>query len=1055
MIEVITANNISTISKIIHIADVHIRNLRRHTEYEIQFDKLYSLIKTELDAGTIICVAGDIVHTKTDMSPELIAVTSKFLSSLANLAPTIIIAGNHDANLNNPDRLDAISPIVDNLNHKNLFYFKDTGLYKLGDAIFSVLSVFDTPDKFILADDIDTSLTKIALYHGPVTNSVTNLGFNIHGVVSAKTFSGFDYTLLGDIHLHQYLDDNKTIAYPSSLIQQNFGEGYDNHGVIIWDIKNRSSKFVNLDNDYGFHTLTILNGQLVDYDLSKITPKSRVRVKAVDTNTDLVKEIISKLKSELHVYEISIVKLDTMLHGSPIDLSKTNNLDIRNVNIQNNLITEYLNTTLQLDLPPSILEKIYDINKNLNLLLNTTDEVIRNIIWKPKRFEYSNMFSYGENNVIDFATLSGIQGLFGPNASGKSSLLDALCFCLFDTTSRAYKADKILNTKADYFICKFNFEIDGVDYFIEKRGIKNPKGKVKVNIDFWNETPDGQKTILNGEDRRKTSAVIRSYIGTYEDFTLMCLSIQNNNTNFVDKAQTERKEILSKFLDLNILDSLYELANSEYKRLNVLIDDNNVTELENKITVLQERMQEAITEYSNISDSIQSAKLVIADLNNTIHKLTSEIKPIVHLDKEALDVELRKCNDEIQKLTDEVNGAIANQEIVISNLEILQANLLEYDESEIAATASKHSDTVLEYSKCTNLIEKLEYQLESKRKKLRQLEQHEYDPECEFCKNNIFVLDAIATKNEIQIDEFELDELLAKKERLKTILVDTVSAVTDNDKITELHISITKNIEVKKSLEITKLSKDNAILKYQSKILEITEKIAQYNENETSILNNALLQEKIQHMTGELKSHEIELTSLSELYTKTFADSKILEAEINTTKQSLNKIQDLIFERAAYSYYLSAMANDGISYQLMTKALPDIESEINNILSNLVDFNILLYADGKNVDAFMVYGENHWPLELCSGMERFISAIAIRVALINISSLPKPTFFAIDEGLGVLDSTNLHQMYLLFNYIRDVFQFTLIISHIDVVKDMVDNALTVEIDNGFSKLYIT
>ena len=65
------------------------------------------------------------------------------------------------------------------------------------------------------------------------------------------------------------------------------------------------------------------------------------------------------------------------------------------------------------------------------------EEVYRNLSWKLKRLEFSNMFSYGEDNVVDFTKLNGIIGMFAPNASGKSSLLDALSFCLFDTSSRA------------------------------------------------------------------------------------------------------------------------------------------------------------------------------------------------------------------------------------------------------------------------------------------------------------------------------------------------------------------------------------------------------------------------------------------------------------------------------------------------------------------------------------------------------------------------------------------------------------------------------------------
>jgi len=36
-------------------------------------------------------------------------------------------------------------------------------------------------------------------------------------------------------------------------------------------------------------------------------------------------------------------------------------------------------------------------------------------------------------------------------------------------------------------------------------------------------------------------------------------------------------------------------------------------------------------------------------------------------------------------------------------------------------------------------------------------------------------------------------------------------------------------------------------------------------------------------------------------------------------------------------------------------------------------------------------------------MEKTIAAIALRVAMLNVSSLPRPDFFVIDEGFGTLD----------------------------------------------------
>jgi DNA repair exonuclease SbcCD ATPase subunit len=64
---------------------------------------------------------------------------------------------------------------------------------------------------------------------------------------------------------------------------------------------------------------------------------------------------------------------------------------------------------------------------------------------------------------------------------------------------------------------------------------------------------------------------------------------------------------------------------------------------------------------------------------------------------------------------------------------------------------------------------------------------------------------------------------------------------------------------------------------------------------------------------------------------------------------------------------------------------------------------MILEMDGKNVNCFIVYDDdNVWPLELSSGMERFISSLAMRVGLINVSNLPAANFLAIDEGWGTM-----------------------------------------------------
>lgn len=108
--------------KIAHISDTHIRNLKYHKEYKEVFKQMYDLLKTQQPDFIIHC--GDIAHTKTQISPEFVDMASDFFRSLANIAPTFVILGNHDGNLRNSTRQDALSPIVDALNIPNLKLLK-------------------------------------------------------------------------------------------------------------------------------------------------------------------------------------------------------------------------------------------------------------------------------------------------------------------------------------------------------------------------------------------------------------------------------------------------------------------------------------------------------------------------------------------------------------------------------------------------------------------------------------------------------------------------------------------------------------------------------------------------------------------------------------------------------------------------------------------------------------------------------------------------------------------------------------------------------------------
>ena len=158
-----------------HISDIQIRNLKRHKEYEEVFERTYEEVKKHKN-NAVAYIGGDIAHSKTDMSPELIDQLSRLFKNLADICPTIIIAGNHDCNLNKRSRLDCLTPIVENLNQPNLHYLKDTGVYKCADVSFVVWDVWDYKKDYIKAKVVEGD-TKIVLFHGTVDRCETDSGF--------------------------------------------------------------------------------------------------------------------------------------------------------------------------------------------------------------------------------------------------------------------------------------------------------------------------------------------------------------------------------------------------------------------------------------------------------------------------------------------------------------------------------------------------------------------------------------------------------------------------------------------------------------------------------------------------------------------------------------------------------------------------------------------------------------------------------------------------------------------------------------------------------------
>ena len=1030
-----------------HISDIQIRNLKRHKEYEEVFERTYEQVKKHKD-NAVAYIGGDIAHSKTDMSPELIDQLSRLFKNLADICPTIIIAGNHDCNLNNRSRLDCLTPIVENLNHSNLHYLKDTGVYKCADVSFVVWDVWDKKKDYIKAKDVEGD-TKIVLFHGTVDRCETDLGFRLPSDVKITQFRGYDMALLGDIHKRQHLNKDETISYCGSLVQQNHGEGLS-HGYLLWDVPNRKSKYIEIPNDYGYYTLDIDNGIVPEID--NMPKKARLRVRVANTSATELKKALAIVHEKYGVQEMSVTRTDTIYNTDRVRGQTIAVGDINSTDVQFDLIRDYLNNNHIIS--DEVMLKIKNVNESLNQII-PEEEVYRNVNWKLKTFEFSNMFSYGENNKVNFTKLNGIVGMFAPNAAGKSSLLDALSFVLFDTCSRAFKAENVLNNKKRDFFCRVNFEIDGQDYIIERAARKQRRGNVKVDVDFYTYDDTGEKVSMNGDQRRTTNANIRKVIGTYEDFLLTALSSQINNSVFIEKTQKEKKTLLAQFMGLEIFDKLWVLASEEIKDVAAVLKNFKKNNWERELSEIKEKKTNFKGHYKKLlgeKDELQSKKKLV---ESKIRTLTKKLKST---DKSVEDIDTLKQNKEIFRNTlSDIDTQLGEVTLKTEKAKTLDNQLrlkLQYHKEQ------KTEENFIELQQLENDkreagfdLDKLKIEVRTKLDKIEKLGDLEYDEDCDYCMKNPFTLDAIETKKLVELDKQNVKESLVKLDEINNS-IQTLNHTFERKR--DLDDTVNKLQQVSTLINETNSSK--VLLEEKRKnilhqMTTIEEKIVKYYEQEQDIMFNQQIETEISNVEVELEDLNNQLDMLTDSINNVFGEIKVVDTKRKSILDNIKKVEELEEKYEAYQYYLDAVKRDGVAYELITKALPTIEGEVNNILSQLVDFQMVFEMDGKNINNYIVYDDdNVWPLELSSGMERFISSLAIRVGLINVSNLPRSNFLAIDEGWGTMDSDNINSVYSLFQYLKSQFQFALIVSHIDSMRDAVDTLLEIKKDKNFSSI---
>ena len=589
-----------------HLSDIHIRLYARHPEYREVFSNLYRWIDDTLlplqreGKEVVLVLTGDILHNKIELTPECILVTLEFFQELARRLPTLVIAGNHDALLNNRDRIDSLTAVLRDRTIPGLYYLKDTGVYPFGGVAFHVLSLLDPlSDK---AEDVSkwyreslsmtpTLRKNVALFHGGVGRYRLQNNFYHDSNIPLSSFDGYDAVMLGDIHLHQFL--SPTIAYAGSLISQNAGETDPCHGVLVWDLEATTTQYHIIPNPWAYTTLSICpsnktcvwKGQSMTFpqlfDDKEFPSRGRIRVKLQTTVKMVVKETTQQLQRMFPhaVWTVNADNANNADNTNNTDTLPTTTLHHTTTSSPQNLMEAWLHTPEQFlqeylttlggstpmtKVPESVLQTFR--TKCLEAFTARTRPSSR---WKILRVEWDHLFGYGERQSIDLESLSprGVAtlGVFGPNSSGKSTLIDILTFMLFNKITRWAHGvsipSEVIHVRSNKGTGSVLIECgeSGMRYRVVKTLTRAPRsGKITLKEEVWEVDKGTGKDLraVHLEQKRQTDSWLRSHIGEYDAFLFLSICLQRlDRSSFRDMTQKERKEKFFRHFHLDFLES--------------------------------------------------------------------------------------------------------------------------------------------------------------------------------------------------------------------------------------------------------------------------------------------------------------------------------------------------------------------------------------------------------------------------------------------------------------------------------------------------------------------
>ena len=259
------------------------------------------------------------------------------------------------------------------------------------------------------------------------------------------------------------------------------------------------------------------------------------------------------------------------------------------------------------------------------------------------KIRWRNFLSTGNQfSEIDFEK-NNTNLIIGTNGAGKSTVLDALTFVLFNKPFRRINKPQLVNTTNEKdCLVEIEFSINNRDYLV-RRGIKPNIFDIEVNgVSLHKEADDRANQRILEENILKLN---------YRSFTQIVILGSSTFVPFMQLATSHRREVIEDLLDIRIFSAMNSLIKDKIRE-----KKDQIKSLELKKETLKDKMkmqQSFIEELENRGNAnINSNKEKIANLDSEIGDYMTHISTVESslVDKTKLQEELIGAGDKLLKL---------------------------------------------------------------------------------------------------------------------------------------------------------------------------------------------------------------------------------------------------------------------------------------------------------------------------------------------------------------------------------------------------------------------